>query len=237
MTKNIQIRIGLVGLGHVTEYQLEALLQLPAFKIVGVCDTNPQKAQIKGNIPFFTNIRDFLKSVETDIVLVSTPVNSHFEVAKIVLESGRNVLIEKPATSNLNEFNELVEISHRNNTLLTVAFHAAFAKDLLWFLKSRKRPLYERLGPITGFRCTFYDPYIENGILLPRANSLNGSWIDGGINALSVIGQIVDIDSLRIEEAVSTRLPQYNYEIQSTVHFVFSPENSLKTGRGSIDTN
>lgn len=236
--KNIQVRIGLVGLGHVAGDQLKALQQLPSFfKIVGICDANPQKqAQIQDDVPFFTDIDDLLKSVEMDVVLVSAPVDSHFEITKIILESGRNVLLEKPATSNLDEFNVLVEISQRKNLLFVVAFHAAFAKELLWFLEFKNRHS-EKLGPLTGFRCAFYDPYVKNGILLPEAYSLGGSWFDSGINALSVIGRLVNIDSLKIEEVILTRLPQYNCEIQGTVHFIFSPEDSLKTGRGSIDTN
>jgi len=236
--KNIQLRIGLVGLGHIAEYQLKALQQLPRFfKIVGVCDANPQKqAQIQNNTPFFTNVIDLLKSVDMDVVLVSTSVDSHFEVAKIILESGRNILIEKPATSNLNELKVLVEISQQKNLFFNVAFHAAFANDLLWFLKFINQSP-EKLGPITGFHCAFYDPYIKNGILLPEAHFLKGSWLDSGINALSVIGQLVNIDSLKIEEVILTKLPQYNCEIQGTVRFIFSPENSLKIGRGSINTN
>lgn len=236
---NIWFRIGLVGLGQISKYQLKALQELPSFfKVVGVCDTSSRKrAQVHDNIPFFTDIFDLLRSVETDVILVSTPVDSHFEVAKVILEFRRNVLMEKPATSNLNELNKLVEISQRKNLLFVVAFHAAFAKDLLWFLEF-KNQCFEKLGPITGFHCAFYDPYIKNGILLPEAYSLKGSWLDSGINALSVVGRLINIDSLKIEEVISTRLPQYNnYEIHKTVRFIFSPEGSFRTGRGSIDTS
>lgn len=238
INKDTQIRIGLVGLGNVAKYQLKALQQLPElFKIGGVCDTNPQKqVRIQNDIPFFTNLDDFLKSAEMDAVLVSTSVDSHFKVAKIILESGRNILVEKPATSNLKELNALTKISQRKNLLFVVAFHAAFAKDLLWFLEFKNRQS-EKLGPLTGFRCAFYDPYVKNGTVLPEAYSLNGSWFDSGINALSVIGRLIDIDSLKIEEIIVTKLPQYNYAIQETVHFVFPLKDSLKIGRGSIDTN
>jgi hypothetical protein len=72
--------------------------------------------------------------------------------------------------------------------------------------------------------------------LLKRAESLNGSWIDSGINALSVIDRLVD--NLTIEEAFLTHVPQYNCtEIQGTVNFIFSIEGKDKVGRGTIDTN
>lgn len=232
------VKIGMVGLGNVAQYQLAALSQLLGFEVVGACDIDPQNQKnIGNNIPFFTDLKDFLKSVEAHIILVSTPVDSHFEIAKDILESGQNVLLEKPATSNMDEFNELIEISRRNKTLLIVAFHAAFARDLMWFLESKDRFL--KAGPVTGFRCAFYDSCLdENQELLPEAPSFKGSWFDSGINALSVIGRLVDVDSLKIEDVMLTRLPLYDCsEIQGTVHFVFSPEGSPKVGYGSIDTN
>lgn len=237
MSENTEIRIGLVGIGNVALHQLAALSRLPAFNIVGALDVNPQKQEQVKNLPFFTDLEDFLNSVKADVVMVSTPVDSHFEVARTILESGQGVLLEKPATSNMDEFNRLVEISRQKDVPLAIAFHAAFAKDLLWFLDSKGRFL-EDFGPLTGFRSNFYDPYIENGVLLPQAHSLKGSWFDSGINALSVIGQLVNIDSLEIRDVMLTKLPQYDCsEIQGTTHFSFSPEGLLKEGRGSIDTN
>lgn len=238
MTQNAKVRMGLVGIGNAAEHQLAALGRLPAFKIVGVCDIDSQKQEKIGkNTPFFTDLKSFLNSVKADVILVSTPVDSHFEVAKTILESGNNVLLEKPATSNMNEFNKIVEISRQKNVFLEIAFHAAFAKDLIWFLEYKNQFL-KKFGPLTGFRSTFYDPYIKKGELLPQASSLKGSWFDSGINALSVIGQLINVDSLEINDVMLTKLPQYNCsEIQGTVHFIFSPEGLSKTGRGSIDTN
>lgn len=238
MAQNTEVRIGLVGIGNVAEHQLAALSKLPAFEIVGACDIDPQKQEkVENSIPFFTDLEDFLSSVKADVILISTPVDAHFEIARTILESGRSVLLEKPATSNMDEFNRLVEISRQKDLPFAIAFHAAFAKDLIWFLEAKNRFLKE-FGPLTGFRSTFYDPYIENGALLPQAHSLKGSWFDSGINALSVIGQLVNIDSLEINDVMLTRLPSYDCnEIQGTVHFNFSPEGLSKVGRGSIDTN
>lgn len=232
-----KIKLAIIGLGHVASYQLQALEYIDKFELVAICDTHKNKKnQFPDRIPFFTNYDDMIETIDMDAVLISVPNKYHYEVAKKILESNKNVLLEKPATLNIKQFEELINIARTKGLTFVIAFHAAFAKDLLWFLENYETNLYKELGNITGFRCNFYDPYIVNGVLLKHIESLDGSWIDSGINALSVIGKLVN--NLEIEEAVLTQVPQYNCrEIQGALNFLFPIDKIDKAGRGTIDTN
>ena len=55
---------------------------------------------------------------EIDALCISTPVNSHFGLAKLALEHGKHVFIEKPITSTSSEAIELIKIAEKNNKLL-----------------------------------------------------------------------------------------------------------------------
>lgn len=239
MQKQNYINLGLVGMGHVADYQLEALKRLANFRLVAACDKDSAKrTKVPQDISFYQEPDELMASPNVDAVLVSVPIQEHFRVAKAALEAGKHVLLEKPATSNIGEFDDLVSLARDNNKLLVIAFHAAFARDLLWFLEHYGTRLREQVGTITGFRCGFYDPYLADGQLLPQANSLKGSWTDSGINALSVVAQLVEVQSLEIEEVRLTRLPVYgNIELQGTAHLTFSATDSDRAGRGAIDTN
>lgn len=230
------IKLAIVGLGDIAYYQLKALEFVDEIDVVATCDIdNSKKRKSPKNSHFFQDYKEMLANVDIDAVLISIPNEHHFEVARYALKSNHNVLLEKPATTDLDEFRELIDISEEKNNNFLVAFHAAFAKDLLWFLKEYKNNLKKELGVITGFSCNFYDPYIRNGKLLEHSEKLGGSWIDSGINALSVIGRL--IDGLKIEDSILTQLPQYNCrEIQGTVNFTFKTEDN-NIGRGTIDTN
>ena len=45
------------------------------------------------------------------MVVVNTPVQTHFEYAKMALEAGKNVVVEKPFTVNTSKLKELVKLA------------------------------------------------------------------------------------------------------------------------------
>jgi predicted dehydrogenase len=53
-------------------------------------------------------------SSETDAYVVSTPTSSHFELAKSLLECGKDILIEKPVCKTLDQARELLTIKKSN---------------------------------------------------------------------------------------------------------------------------
>lgn len=47
-------------------------------------------------VHYTTDINDIYNDPEIQLVVVSTPSSSHFQIGKAVLEHGKNALIEKP---------------------------------------------------------------------------------------------------------------------------------------------
>lgn len=226
------LSIALAGIGHVARYQLAALADARDFQVVGVADIDPSRtAGIAA--PTFVDVSQMISRTEPDIVLVSVPNVAHFEVARTVLEAGVHVAIEKPATTTLADFDALGALAEARNIRLHTAFHAAFAPDLLWFLDHRN-DLEHLHGPLVGFACGFYDPYLGDAGLHPGAASLEGSWRDSGINALSVVNRLVG--PLELESARMTRVPGVDcLQVQATVDFWFPRSGGV--GFGNIDTN
>lgn len=234
MNSSVKISIGIIGLGHICKHQIDALkLCSSKYTLSAICDLLPSRAQVAPEIPFYSSMDRMLSSTDMDVVLVSVQNSDHYKVAKELLLSGYDVIIEKPATDTVMKFAELVEIANSKNTLIHTAFHAAFAPDLLWFIENYKN-IVKQYGPITAFRCSFYDPYIIDGFLTDAAKSLGGSWNDSGINALSVINQL--FPGLEVEKIRLTNLPQFACsEIQGTADILFKLERFI--GAGVIDTN
>jgi D-galactose 1-dehydrogenase len=234
-----KIRLALVGFGHISQFQLRALELVNLFELCAVCDLDPAKqATSPAGTPFFTSQAAMLDSVEVDAVLVSTPNHTHYQVARQALVAGRHVLLEKPATATLAELDELRQLARANNLLLTVAFHSSFGKEVLWFLEQHGAGLSAQLGPLTSFRSTFYDPYLSGGTLLPRATSLGGSWVDSGINALSVLARFIAAETFVLEDSAFTRLPTLGVsDIQANVCFRFSTDGHDRAGWGLIESN
>jgi D-galacturonate reductase len=58
-----------------------------------------------------------------DVVCVATPDDRHFEPARLALEAGKHVLVEKPSVLRLQELDELEELARRRGVLAKVVYH------------------------------------------------------------------------------------------------------------------
>lgn len=83
--------------------------------------------QISANLgaEFFETIEKLLE-YDLDAVYISSPNFLHYEYAKKSLLSGKDVLLEKPMTLNLEQSVELVNISEREGRKLNIGFHLRF---------------------------------------------------------------------------------------------------------------
>jgi predicted dehydrogenase len=58
-----------------------------------------------------------------DLVCVATPDDRHFEAARLALQAGKHVLIEKPSVLRLQELDELESLSRQRGVLAKVVYH------------------------------------------------------------------------------------------------------------------
>ena len=63
---------------------------------------------------------ELIDRADTDILVIATPVSTHFELAKRALEQGKHCFIEKPMTSSTAEAEQLIELAERKNAKLFV---------------------------------------------------------------------------------------------------------------------
>lgn len=88
--------------------------------------------ELSGSVSFSTNLDDVLNDDEINAVIISTPAETHFEIARMVLHSGKNVLVEKPITLKSEEAVVLHDLSIQKNLKLMVGhlllYHPAILK-------------------------------------------------------------------------------------------------------------
>ena len=189
------MRIGLIGAGHVFEYQMEVLKKL-GYKVI-VCDVDYSKLiTIKNKVNDYHELLD-----KVDLVYVSTPPSTHFEIIKFFLEHKVFVISEKPMVTSSHELNELSKLI--NNNFYNI-LHFAFGDEILWFKNSK----YKNLIP-NQIKCYINDPYVEDFHINESHLSLHGSYLDETINPLSALINIYG-DNLKY---VSSNLIKYNGDI------------------------
>jgi UDP-2-acetamido-3-amino-2,3-dideoxy-glucuronate N-acetyltransferase len=131
-----EIGLGIVGAGRWGINHVKTANQLLGSNLKFVCDFNPAaNEKIKGissEIPFTTKLEDVTGNPGINAVIIATPAETHYEVAKKALLSGKNVLIEKPITLISSHARELVEIAAKERRKLMVGhvllYHPAVKK-------------------------------------------------------------------------------------------------------------
>jgi len=118
------IKAAVVGCGKIADAHAWAISLIPNAEIVGVCDNEElmakqlyERFKIKR---YFRNIHDMLGAARPDVVHITTPPQSHFEIAKICLDAGCHAYIEKPFTINSYEAYQLIRLAELKKLKLTV---------------------------------------------------------------------------------------------------------------------
>lgn len=134
-----RVRVGVIGLGQWGRNHVRTYAGLPNVELVGVVDINT--AELRGvanryKTAPFTEYRKLLGRVEAVSVVV--PTQLHYEVARVFLEAGVHVLVEKPMTATTSEAENLVDLARRKNLVLMVGHVERF------------KPAVRRLSELAG---------------------------------------------------------------------------------------
>jgi predicted dehydrogenase len=115
------LRIGVVGVGHIGSNHARLYAEIPSADFTAVYDvdqiTNRTIAQ-KFNARPATSLDEFIGMI--DAASVASPTNTHYEIAQLLLAKGKHVLVEKPITDNTAHATELAELAARNELILQV---------------------------------------------------------------------------------------------------------------------
>ncbi len=129
------VRIGVIGVGHLGQHHARLLASMDGVELVGICDINRARAHeisAKFGSPVFSDSRDFLGRV--DAVTVAVPTVAHLDVGLPFLQAGVATLIEKPIAASVAEADRLVEAAERGGAMLatghTERFNPAVAAAL-----------------------------------------------------------------------------------------------------------
>jgi len=105
------LKAALIGAGQIARQHLSCLRQLPGVELAAVCDLSPAVAECAaeryGVRSWFTDHAAMLREVRPDVVHVTTPPTSHYRLALDALQQGAHVVVEKPATTTLDEIEGL----------------------------------------------------------------------------------------------------------------------------------
>ncbi len=117
------IKVGQIGLGYWGPNLARVLNQTSRCEFVACCDLDPTRLEkITRQYPALKAYRrpEQLLDADIDAVVISTPISSHYDLAREALHRGKHVFVEKPLTDNTLRARELADLAKVvNRTLMT----------------------------------------------------------------------------------------------------------------------
>ena len=130
------IKLGIMGTGRWGINHVKTAFDLLGENLKIVCDINEKKKDeiksISQSIKFSTDINSILDDEEINAVIIATPAETHYDLAKKSLMKNKNVLVEKPITLLTDEAEDLIELASCHKKKLMVGhvllYHPAIIK-------------------------------------------------------------------------------------------------------------
>jgi len=181
----------IAGLGEVAQTHLRVLEQTPGAELVAGLDiaAKPEMTFRGHAVPLYRTPQDAAARHDPDIVVIATPTPTHAAVCGQITACfpTARLLMEKPAADTLPGARQvLVDIGSRQP--VDVAYHTAFAPEVSWGAQTARASAGD-LGSPVAIEAYFTDPYQDD--FHATSQRLGNSWIDSGINALSVLTRFV----------------------------------------------
>ena len=124
------LKVAIVGCGKIADVHASMIQWIKDCEIVGVCDQEElmgrQLAERFSVRRSYTDLTELLNSARPDVVHITTPPQSHFKLARLCLEWGAHVYVEKPFTVNVDEAKQLVALADEKGLKLTVGHDDQF---------------------------------------------------------------------------------------------------------------
>ena len=127
------VKVGLCAFGMSGKvFHAPFLKEHPGFFMSAVVERSKEDSKEKyPDAEIYRSVEEMLENADIEVVVVNTPVQTHFEYVKMALDAGKNVIVEKPFTVTVSEAEELVNLAENKNLFLSVYQNRRFDRDYL----------------------------------------------------------------------------------------------------------
>jgi predicted dehydrogenase len=147
------IKTAVIGYGFSAKtFHIPFLTTLDEFELVAI---STSKQEVKNDWPevqHYDQADDLLMQSDTELVIITTPNDVHFKLAKTALENGKHVIIEKPFVTNIADGEELIALAKEKGLVLSVYHNRRWDGD---FLTVKKMFNEQRFGELKHFESHF----------------------------------------------------------------------------------
>jgi predicted dehydrogenase len=125
----MSLRTAVVGGGTVSDNHLDGLESLPLTTLAAFCDIDPDRVRAVAaeyGITGYTDAETMFEEADLDWVHICTPVSTHLDLATAAIEAGIPVLIQKPITETVEEYEQLAEAAREHGVHVSAVHNHDF---------------------------------------------------------------------------------------------------------------
>lgn len=195
-----KINVGIIGLGGIAQVvHLPIISKLANINLHSVSEVNERRLEaIADNYNIkntFTDYREMLLDGNIHAVIITTPTNTHCQIALDSLNAGKNILVEKPVARNYEEAKSILETARKNKKVAMVGMNARFRPDSM-LLKSLLKS--GELGEIFYIKSSWIRKQSsDQKWFLKRSDSGGGVVLDLGISLLDLALWLFDFKPVK----------------------------------------
>lgn len=201
------LRLCLIGAGHMGRIHAQKLAGMKDVTLTCVIDTDPAQANETARTLGAVGATHYTRALEDGLqaAVIASPTETHYPVARALLENGIHVFVEKPITVHPAEARELIALAKKRGLVLQVGHLERFSPPFRRAQTTIRDPLLieaRRIGPFTG-RSTDID--VVHDLMIHDIN-LVLSLVKNDITRIDargtpVLTEKIDVATARIEFA------------------------------------
>jgi scyllo-inositol 2-dehydrogenase (NADP+) len=173
------IDVGLIGFGLAGRaFHAQVIRAVPGLRLAAIVQrTGNEAAEQYPDVRVVHTLEELLAIKEIRLVVITTPNDSHFPLAYQCLAAGRDVLVDKPFTTTLEEASSLVEFSKKQGRVLTVYQNRRYDGDFQAIVQLVTSGV---LGRIVRFESNYdrFRPQLKPNAWRERSGSGTGIFFD-----------------------------------------------------------
>lgn len=208
------IRVGVIGYGYASKtFHAPLIAGTAGMTLAAISSSDESKVKADWpNVDVVADPKRLFNDPNIDLIVIPTPNDTHFPLAKAALEAGKHVVVDKPFTVTLSQARELDALARTYGRLLSVFHNRRWDSD---FLTLKALLADGALGEVAYFESHFdrFRPQVRDR-WREQGGPGSGIWYD---LAPHLLDQAVNLFGLPVSLTVD--LAQLRPGAQSTDYF------------------
>lgn len=197
----LDFRVGIMGAGKIAGIVADTLNQLGQFAPYAIASRDINKANQFGdkyNIEKrYGSYEELVNDPDVELIYIATPHSEHAEEAKMCLEAGKPVLVEKAFSYDSVTTAQVLTLSDEKNIFCGEAMWIRFLPIYRMMLQQIEQGV---IGRLTGLTCTLgYDLRTKARVLSPEL--AGGALLDLGVYPINLACMLFGTDLVSISSS------------------------------------